>query len=140
MQCHFVYNFLNLLIIQKNWWMVKAVSSTYFLPSLRAFVEALLKVTICMALQTHYLYATKVAPYDTGLDCTIQWDSASHRWKLNLLSWVLAFFLISLSAIVLTILYSSIIISLHRRKINLHLANEMIKKRESRNRKIAVVE
>ena len=90
-----------------------------------------------VALQAHFFYAAKVVPRDTGLDCVIQWEPASHALKMILITWVLEFSLTSVSAIVLTVLYSSIIISLHRQKTNFHLANEIIRKRESENRKIA---
>ena len=82
-------------------------------------------------LWAHLLYATKVVPRDTGLHCVLQWE------PVVLINNVLMFSLACVSAIVLTILYSSIVISLHRRIINLHLANEIIRERESRNRKIA---
>ena len=90
-----------------------------------------------VVLQAHFFYAAKAVPHDTGLYCTVQRESASHAHKVALIDWVLMFFLTSVSAIVLTVLYTSVIISLHRKKNNLHLANEIIKKRESRNRKIA---
>ena len=91
-----------------------------------------------LGLQAPFLYAVKVVPrHDSGLYCTLQWDLTSHTQKVILIAWVLTFFLTSLSAIVLTVLYSSIIISLHRQKFKLHLTSEMIRKRESRNRKIA---
>ena len=90
-----------------------------------------------VALRAHYLYAIKVVPHDTGLYCDLQWETASQARIVLLIDWVLMFSLISVSAIVLTILYSSIIISLHRGTINLHMANEIVRKRESRNRKIA---
>ena len=90
-----------------------------------------------VALQSHALYAAKVVLNGTGPYCTLQWNSALHMRKVSKISWVVTLSVISLSAIVVTVLYSSIIISLHRRTTNLQLANEMIKKRESKNRKIA---
>ena len=90
-----------------------------------------------LAFQGDYLYRAKVVPCDTGLYCVLQWEPASYTRQMILIDWLLTFCLISVSAIVLTILYSSIISSLHRRIINLHLANEMMRKRENRNRKIA---
>ena len=92
-----------------------------------------------VALQVLFLYRVEVIPrHDTGLACTVQLDAASHLWKVLLITdRVLKFFLTSVSAIVLTVLYSSIITSLHRQKNNLHLANEMIRKRVIMNRKIA---
>ena len=83
-----------------------------------------------VALCAHFLYGAKVVPRDTGLECTLQ-------WSVFQIDWVLTVSLTSVPAIVLTVLYSSIIISLHRRIVNLDLADERIKKRESRNRKIA---
>ena len=90
-----------------------------------------------VALWAHFLHIAKVVPRDTGETCVLQWELVSHTQNAFRIKWVLSFSLTSLSAIVLTILYSSIIISLHRRIISLHLANEIIRKRESRNRQIA---
>ena len=90
-----------------------------------------------VALHGHIFYATKVVPRDTGPYCTFQWEPESHMQKVLQINLLAAVSLISVSAIVLTILYSSIIFSLHRRIKHLHLANEIIKKRESKNRKIA---
>ena len=90
-----------------------------------------------VALCAHILYVVKIVPRDTGLYCISQWELVSHTRNVFLINWVLMFSLISVSAIVLTVLYSSIIISLHKRENNLHLANEIIKKRERKNRKIA---
>ena len=91
---------------------------------------------ISVALWGHFFYAAKTVIRDNGLYCTLQWEPASHTWNTFRIKWALSFSLTSLSAIVLTILYSSVIISLHRRKINLHFSNEIIMKRESMNRKI----
>ena len=90
-----------------------------------------------VALWGYFLYATKVVPRDAGLFCILQWGPASHTLKVNLISSVLMFSLTFVSAFMLTVLYSSIIISLHKQKNNLILANEMIRKRQSINRKIA---
>ena len=62
-----------------------------------------------VALQAHNLYAATAVPHDTGLDCVIQWEPASHTQKMILINLVLKPFLICSSAIVLSVLYSSII-------------------------------
>ena len=84
-----------------------------------------------VALQAHFLHLAEVVSLDSGVYCTFQSETMLQT------DWVLTFSLTCVSAIVLTVLYSSIIISLHRQKKSLHLANEIIKKRESRYRKIA---
>ena len=71
---------------------------------------------VSVALNSHILYATKVVPRDTGPYCTFQWEPASHTRKVSLINLVQFVFLTSVSAIALTVLYSSNIISLNRQK------------------------
>ena len=111
--------------------------SAFFSGNSRRLIIASTRVA-SVALQARFLYAVKVVPrHDTELYCNIQYEQASYTFKVILTYTVLIFSLTFASAIVLTVLYSSVIISLHRQKTNLHLANEMMKKRESRNRQIA---
>ena len=86
----------------------------------------------------HYLYAAKLVTNGSGRYCGIQWEPALHMWNVVLRFPIILFCLTCLSAIVLTVLYSSIIIFLYRQKNNIHLANEATKTRAKENRKVTL--
>ena len=89
-----------------------------------------------VAFRAHFLYSAKLVPYDTGLKCVPQWESATYTIEIYRINWILLFCLTSVSVTVLTALYSSIILFLYRQKNNLHLATEVIKLRAKENRQI----
>ena len=83
-----------------------------------------------------FLYGAEVVSKGTGLVCIFQWEPASYSLEVFRINWMLHFCLTLVSATVLTVLYSSIIIFLYREKNNLHLASEIIKLRAKENRQI----
>ena len=90
-----------------------------------------------LAFHAHYLLAVKLIPRDNGLfNCKLQWEPISYTREVMEITWISIASLISVCAIVLTVLYSSIVISLHRKKKSLHMANEVIKIRAKENRQI----
>ena len=82
--------------------------------------------------------ASRLVKHETKLYClsSFQWLLASHRWSVIKITWMITFCLTFLSAMVLTVLYSSIVIFLYRQKNNLHFTTEILRKRAKRNRQI----
>ena len=91
---------------------------------------------LSVVFRAHFLYGAEVVSNGIGFQCTLQWEPASYKWEVFRINWILLFGLTSISAIVLTVLYSSIILFLHRQKNNLHLATEVIKLRAKENRQV----
>ena len=89
-----------------------------------------------VAFQAIFLYGAKLVSNDTGIYCIIHWESASHTKEMYRINWILVFCLTTVSAIVLTVLYSSTIFFLYRYKNNLQLATEAIKRRAKTNQQI----
>ena len=87
-----------------------------------------------VAFQAHFLYAAKLVAFDTSLKCTLHWEPSSYTRYIFLIDWILYILcLTSVSATMLTVQYSSIIIFLYRHKNNLHFATEVIKRRVEEN-------
>ena len=74
--------------------------------------------------QAHIIYGYKLVRKDTGIYCEFQWQPVAYTKKLKQTFQVL--FLV-LSAVVLTVLYSSIIIFLNKQKSSIHTASEIVK-------------
>ena len=89
-----------------------------------------------VAFWAHYLYGATLVTDAAGLYCDVQWEPALNTPEVERITWMLVFILTSVSAILLTVFYSSIIIFLYKQKNNLNFATEVIKKRERRNRRI----
>ena len=89
-----------------------------------------------VALRALFLYEAKLVSNDNALKCTIQWQQTSYTRELVRINWILLICLISVSAIVLTVLYSSIIFFLYRHKNNLQLATDVIQRRAKTNQQI----
>ena len=90
---------------------------------------------LSVAYRAHYLYAMKLLSFGTGLYCVFQWEPASYMREVSKITWILSFCLFSVSAIVLTVLYSSIIVFLYKQK-NLLLASEVTRSRAKENRQV----
>ena len=71
-----------------------------------------------------------------GFQCTFMLSTEVKMMKTRLISIIIGISLIFVSAIVLTVLYISIGISLYRQKKNIHLASEIIQQRAKENRRI----
>ena len=76
---------------------------------------------VSVALQTHFLYTVEIVSNATGNQCTLHWDPESYKMEVFRANVILAFCLIAVSPIALTVLYSSILVFLYRQKNNLHL-------------------
>ena len=91
--------------------------------------------TFSVAFWTYVYNGARLVRRDTELHCRFQTKSLSATmyklWKISFIS--LSF----LSALVLTVLYSTIVISLFRQKKNSHMASEARKMRAKENHKIA---
>ena len=89
-----------------------------------------------VAFQTHFLYEAKLVSNDTGISCIIKWEPESYSMEIYLINWILILCLTTVSAIVLTVLYSSIIFFLYRQKNNLQLATDVVQRRAKTNQQI----
>ena len=89
-----------------------------------------------VAFHAHYFYGVKLVSYGTRYYCFFQWEPASQMWEVARITWILFVCLTSLSFIVLTVLYSSIVISINKQKTNFHLGSKVLKRRAKENRKI----
>ena len=82
------------------------------------------------------IYALKLVSHGTKLYCVFFWNNESDTTRAMIIIGFSFVSLIVLSAIVLAVLYTAIIISLYRQKKRLRLASEIVKKRTKTNRKI----
>ena len=89
-----------------------------------------------VVLQAHYFYGAKLVNDNSGLHCIFQFEPALHTKEVIKITWISNFCLTCLSAIVLTVLYSSIVIVLFRQKKSYQMASEVVKKRTRKNCKI----
>ena len=94
---------------------------------------------VSVASHAHYLYTAKLVTNDAGLVCEFQWEPASYTKEMEEITQLLLFCLTAISAIVLTVLYSSIIVYLYRQKNKLHLETDIVRERAKRNRKITLM-
>ena len=85
----------------------------------------------------HYFYGYRVIRYDAVLKCEFQMGTYLDTIEVWKSTWIAYVFLASSSAIVLTVLFSRIILFLYRQKRNLHLSSEIIKNIAKRNRQIS---
>ena len=86
--------------------------------------------------QAHIIYGYGVVRKDSGIYCEFQWEPVAYTKKVKQIFEVLFLILSAVSAVVLTVLYSSIIIFLHKRKSSIHMASEIVKRRAKENRKV----
>ena len=86
--------------------------------------------------RAHLWYAMKLTRHNNRPYCVFQFGSPSESTKALSISWISWSCLSFLSAIVLTVLYTSVGLFLCRQKKNLHLASEIIRNRSNRNRRI----
>ena len=111
-------------------------------PALMSRKKCLLVIIVSwlssVALRAHYIYATRPVQYHDGrgLRCRHQWETPQKTKKVDMLTWISFLSLSMLSAIVLSSLYSSIVVSLYRQKRNLLMASETMKSRAVENRKV----
>ena len=91
---------------------------------------------ISVAFQAHFFYTAELVSNATGNHCDLQWNPTSYKMKVLQKNLILFFLLTSVSVIVLTVLYSSIIFFLYRQINKLHLGTEVIKRRAKTNRQI----
>ena len=87
--------------------------------------------SLLLCSQTCYLWR--------GLACECQWEPASYTKEVKEITQLLLFCLTAISAIVLTMLYSSIIVYLYRQKNKLHLETDIVRERAKRNWKITLM-
>lgn len=81
---------------------------------------------------SHLFFSWKLKLDTNGRHCQYSWGFQA--WKIEF--YVFFSFVIALPLFLIAFLYSTVIISLQRRKRKLNLANEQRKRREKRNRKI----
>ena len=89
------------------------------------------------AFNAQYFYAFRVVRYDTGeLYCFFQWKPASKTPQVEEINWILFLCLFLLSAVILIVLYSSIIVKLLKKKNSPDMASEVLKMKEKENKRI----
>ena len=86
--------------------------------------------------QAHIIYGYKLVRKDSGTYCEFQWEPVAYTEKLKQIFQVLFLVLSAVSAVVLTVLYSSIIIFLNKQKSSIHMASEIVKCKAKENRKV----
>ena len=86
--------------------------------------------------RAHVLYAYRLVSHGTKIYCVFQWEPASYTSKALLITLSSLMCVSSISALVLTVLYSSIVVSLYKQKNRLHLGSEAVRKRAKRNQRI----
>ena len=91
---------------------------------------------VSIAFRGHYFYAYKIVPEGNELLCKFQWHPVSYTKIVEKITWLSLLLLSGVSAVALTLLYSSIIVSLYRQKKNSHMASEFVRRRAEENRKV----
>ena len=92
---------------------------------------------VSVAFQAHYLYTVEIVSNANGNYCDIHWDPASYKFEVFRTKKLdISFCLTAVSAVVITVLYSSILFFLYRRKNNLHLRTGVISRRTKTNQQI----
>ena len=91
---------------------------------------------ISTAFQASIIYGYRVIRKDKEIYCEFQWEPVSHTRKVKQVNGVMFFVLFAMSAVVLTVLYSSIVRALHKQKSSIHMASEIVKCRAKENRKV----
>ena len=86
--------------------------------------------------QAHIIYGYKLVRKDSGIYCEFRCEPVAYTKKLKQIFQVLFLVLSAVSAVVLTVLYSSIIIFLNKQKSSVHTASEIVKCRAKENRKV----
>ena len=90
-----------------------------------------------VAMRGHYFYAYKLFRYnDSNLFCVYRWSPPTSTNDVLKINWVFFLCLCTVSAIILTTLYSTISVVLCRQKNNIYMATETIKRRTVENRKV----
>ena len=85
-------------------------------PALMSRKKCLLVIIVSwlssVALRAHYIYATRLVQYHNGrgLRCRHQWETPQKTKEVDMLTWISLLSLSMLSAIVLSSLYSSIVV------------------------------
>ena len=90
-----------------------------------------------LVLWAHYFYGYGLVYRNTRLACVFSWGSMMDTKKVLMITWMAFLSLSFLSAIALTVLYSSFVIFLCRTKNNFHLAPQIVQNRAKKNRRIA---
>ena len=91
---------------------------------------------VSVTFQVPYLYTVEIVSNANGNYCDIRWDPASYKFEVFRTNSILVFCLTAVSAVVITVLYSSILFFLYRRKNNLDLGTEVIRRRVKINQQI----
>ena len=81
-------------------------------------------------------YGYRLVREDTGTHCVFRWGSAWESIAVQGIMDLIWMIFTFISAIVITVLYSSISVYLYRQKNNVRLASEIIQQRAKENRKI----
>ena len=81
-------------------------------------------------------YGYRVVYKSTGIYCEFQWEPVSYTKTVKQIFEMLFLVLSAVSALVLTALYSSIIIFLKKQKSSIHMASEIVKGRARKNRRV----
>ena len=92
---------------------------------------------ISIVSRAHIIYGYRMVRKDTGIHCDFQWEPVTYTRKVKQITGVMFLFLSAVSAVVLTVLYSTMIIFLHKQKISIHMASEIVKCRAKENRRVA---
>ena len=112
--------------------------------------RGLISVTVCrvmilaswviaIALNFIFLYACKVISHNDKLFCVLQFETPSETYRIRQLTWVVFFCFSTISAAILIILSSLTIKFLYKQQTVLVLADEVMRQRHERNRKISTM-
>ena len=101
------------------------------------FIVTILTWLLAAVCRSSHFYARKLLHKGTTPYCVHNWQPAfDHAEVVKLEFTIILVAFTAIPFLLLTILYSAIIISLHRQKRNLHLAPEATKRRAKENRQI----
>ena len=92
-----------------------------------------------LALSAHNLYGVRLVSSEAKNYCVFQWDPPSYTRKALTVSYLMFLCVIAASAVILTVLYSKIIVHLYKQNTNFHLQSEVLKARAKMNRQITIM-
>lgn len=92
---------------------------------------------IAVAFRAHFLYGYRlVRKGENNLMCAFQWHPLSYQTKAHYITWITMFSLNIASALVLSVLYGSIVFMLNRQQRNVVVQSEVVRRRAMENRQI----
>ena len=92
---------------------------------------------LAAAFRAHFLYGYRlVTKGENDLQCAFQWRPPAYQKKAHYITWITMFSLNIVSALLLTLLYTGIVVLLNRQQKNIVMQSEIVRRRAMENRQV----